>query len=65
MPYILELKVYPHDTFVFNCFNETQYEVVLPPFILDMTHIKEKNIVECSIKNYYRISQNGNMYISS
>ena len=64
-PYILEIKVYPRDTFVFNFFNETQYEVVLPPFILDMNHIKEKNIVECSIKNYYRISQNGNMYISS
>lgn len=63
MPYILELKVYPRDTFVFNCFNETQYEVVLPPFILDMNNIKNKNIVECSLKNYYRISQNGNMYI--
>ena len=63
-PYILEIKVFPHDTFVFNYFNETQYEVVLPPCILDMNNIKEKNIVECSIKNYYRISHNGNMYIS-
>ena len=62
-PFVLELKVSPEDHFVFNFFNTKQYEVVLAPCILKTEKIYNTNHVKCSIKNYYRLSRFGNVYV--
>lgn len=62
-PFILEVKVSPKDYFVFNFFNTKQYEVVLAPCILKTEKIYNTNNVKCSIKNYYRLSRSGNIYV--
>lgn len=61
IPYILEIKVSPRDCFVFNIYNETQYEVMLPPCSIQVDKIKANNVLACSIKTYYKMTSRGTL----